>query len=58
MIRRALAADSQSRRVMVATSAPPPTDTDMRRALIGAENASHQARRAEVVAGPSRSSPV
>ncbi len=51
MIRRTLAADLQSRHVIITMSAPLPTDTGTLRELSGAENASHQARRAEVVAG-------
>jgi hypothetical protein len=51
MIRRTLAADLRSRRVIITMSAPLPTDTGTLRELIAAENASHQARRAEVVAG-------
>ena len=36
---------------MVATISPPPTETDMLRALIGPEGASRQAKPAEVIAG-------
>jgi NAD(P)-dependent dehydrogenase (short-subunit alcohol dehydrogenase family) len=51
MVTRVLADDLRSRGVVAAVVSPPPTETDMLRALIGPENASFQAKPADVVAG-------
>jgi NAD(P)-dependent dehydrogenase (short-subunit alcohol dehydrogenase family) len=51
MTMHALAVDLRQRGVIVALVSPPPTDTDMLRALIGPQNAARQARPADVVAG-------
>jgi NAD(P)-dependent dehydrogenase (short-subunit alcohol dehydrogenase family) len=51
MTMAALADELRERGVIVATIAPPPTDTDMLREFIGAENAGRQARPADVVEG-------
>lgn len=51
MAMRVLADDLRERGVIVALVAPYPTDTDMLRALIGAENAARQARPEASVAG-------
>jgi NAD(P)-dependent dehydrogenase (short-subunit alcohol dehydrogenase family) len=51
MVTRVLADDLRSQGVIVATVAPPPTETDMLRALIGADNAARQARPEAAVAG-------
>ena len=51
MVMRVLADDLRERGVIVALVAPYPTDTDMLRALIGPEAASHQARPDDSVAG-------
>jgi NAD(P)-dependent dehydrogenase (short-subunit alcohol dehydrogenase family) len=51
MTMHALARDLRERGVIVALVSPPPTDTDMLRALIGPQNAARQARPADVVAG-------
>jgi len=50
MVTRILADDLRERGVVVATISPPPTETDMLRALIGAEGASRQAKPADVIA--------
>jgi NAD(P)-dependent dehydrogenase (short-subunit alcohol dehydrogenase family) len=50
MVMRVLADDLRSRGVVVAVVSPPPTDTDMLRALIGTDGASRQARPANVIA--------
>ena len=51
MVTRVLADDLRPQGVIVATVAPPPTETDMLRALIGPENAARQARPEAAVAG-------
>jgi NAD(P)-dependent dehydrogenase (short-subunit alcohol dehydrogenase family) len=51
MVMRVLADDLRERGVVVALVSPPPTDTDMLRALIGRENAARQARPANAIAG-------
>jgi NAD(P)-dependent dehydrogenase (short-subunit alcohol dehydrogenase family) len=51
MITRVLADDLRDKGIVVATISPPPTETDMLRTLIGAENAARQAKPAEVIAG-------
>ena len=51
MVMRVLADDLRERGVIVALVAPYATDTDMLRALIGTEAASHQARPDDSVAG-------
>ena len=51
MVTRVLADDLRRRGVVAAVVSPPPTETDMLRALIGPENASFQAKPADVVAG-------
>ena len=48
MVMRVLAEEVRDRGVIVALVSPPPTDTDMLRALIGPEGASRQARPADV----------
>ncbi len=51
MVTRVLADDLRPQGVIVATVAPPPTETDMLRALIGPENAARQAKPEAAVAG-------
>jgi NAD(P)-dependent dehydrogenase (short-subunit alcohol dehydrogenase family) len=51
MSMRVLADDLRERGVIVALVSPPPTDTDMLRQLIGAENAARQAEPEQVIAG-------
>jgi NAD(P)-dependent dehydrogenase (short-subunit alcohol dehydrogenase family) len=51
MSMRVLADDLRERGVIVALVSPPPTDTDMLRQLIGAENAARQAEPPQVIAG-------
>ena len=51
MVTRVLADDLRQQGVIVATVSPPPTETDMLRGLIGAENAARQARPEAAVAG-------
>ena len=51
MVTRILADDLRERGIIVATISPPPTETDMLRALIGPEGASRQAKPAVVIAG-------
>src|SRR5687768_17669291 len=51
MVTRVLAEDLRSRGVVAAVVSPPPTETDMLRALIGPVNAARQAKPADVVAG-------
>ena len=51
MVTRVLADDLRSRGVVAAVVSPPPTETDMLRALIGPENAARQAKPSDVVAG-------
>jgi NAD(P)-dependent dehydrogenase (short-subunit alcohol dehydrogenase family) len=51
MVMRVLADDLRDRGVIVALVSPAPTETDMLRQLIGAENASKQAQPAAVVDG-------
>lgn len=51
MTMQALAADLRDRGIIVATVAPPPTDTDMLREFIGPQNAARQARPADAIAG-------
>jgi NAD(P)-dependent dehydrogenase (short-subunit alcohol dehydrogenase family) len=50
MTMHALAAELRERGVIVAIVAPPPTDTDMLRSLVGPQNAARQARPADVIA--------
>lgn len=50
MSMRVLADDLREQGVIVALVSPPPTDTDMLRQLIGAENAARQAEPPEVIA--------
>jgi NAD(P)-dependent dehydrogenase (short-subunit alcohol dehydrogenase family) len=50
MVTRMLADDLRERGIIVATISPPPTETDMLRALIGPEGASRQAKPADVIA--------
>ena len=50
MVTRVLADDLRGRGIVVATISPPPTETDMLRALIGPDGASRQAKPAEVIA--------
>jgi NAD(P)-dependent dehydrogenase (short-subunit alcohol dehydrogenase family) len=50
MVMRVLADDLRARGIVVALVSPPPTDTEMLRALIGPQNASFQARPPDVVA--------
>jgi NAD(P)-dependent dehydrogenase (short-subunit alcohol dehydrogenase family) len=50
MVTRVLADDLRDRGIVVATISPPPTETDMLRALIGPENAARQAKPADVIA--------
>jgi len=51
MVTRVLADDLRSQGVIVATVSPPPTETDMLRALIGPDNAARQAKPEAAVAG-------
>jgi NAD(P)-dependent dehydrogenase (short-subunit alcohol dehydrogenase family) len=51
MVTRVLADDLRSRGVVAAVVSPPPTETDMLRALIGPQNAAFQAKPPDVVAG-------
>jgi NAD(P)-dependent dehydrogenase (short-subunit alcohol dehydrogenase family) len=51
MVMRVLADDLRQRGVIVALVSPPPTETDMLRALIGPEGASRQARPEVTVTG-------
>lgn len=51
MVTRVLADDLREKGIVVATISPPPTETDMLRALIGREGASRQAKPADVIAG-------
>jgi NAD(P)-dependent dehydrogenase (short-subunit alcohol dehydrogenase family) len=51
MVTRVLADDLRGRGVVAAVVSPPPTETDMLRALIGAQNAAFQAKPQDVVAG-------
>jgi NAD(P)-dependent dehydrogenase (short-subunit alcohol dehydrogenase family) len=51
MVSRVLADDLREKGIVVATISPPPTETDMLRALIGPEGASRQAKPADVIAG-------
>jgi NAD(P)-dependent dehydrogenase (short-subunit alcohol dehydrogenase family) len=51
MTMRVLADELRERNVIVALVSPAPTETDMLRQLIGAENASKQAKPADVISG-------
>ena len=51
MVTKVLADDLRTRGVVAAVVSPPPTETDMLRALIGPQNASFQAKPPDVVAG-------
>ena len=51
MVSRVMADDLREKGIVVATISPPPTETDMLRALIGPEGASRQAKPADVIAG-------
>ncbi len=51
MVTRVLADDLRSQKVIVATISPPPTETDMLRALIGRDNAARQVKPEAAVAG-------
>jgi NAD(P)-dependent dehydrogenase (short-subunit alcohol dehydrogenase family) len=50
MVSRMLAEDLRDKGIIVATISPPPTETDMLRALIGADGAARQAKPADVIA--------
>ena len=50
MVSRMLADDLRPRGIIVATISPPPTETDMLRALIGPQGAAQQAKPADVIA--------
>ena len=50
MVTRVLADDLRGRGIIVATISPPPTETDMLRALIGPQGAAQQAKPADVIA--------
>jgi NAD(P)-dependent dehydrogenase (short-subunit alcohol dehydrogenase family) len=50
MVTRVMADDLREKGIVVAAISPPPTDTDMLRALIGADGASRQAKPADVIA--------
>src|ERR1044071_4918641 len=49
-VSRMLADDLRDKGIIVATISPPPTETDMLRALIGADGAARQAKPADVIA--------
>jgi len=50
MVTRVMADDLRDSGIIVATISPPPTETDMLRALIGPDGASRQAKPADVIA--------
>ena len=50
MVTRVMADDLRQKGIVVATISPPPTETDMLRALIGARGAAQQAKPADVIA--------
>ena len=51
MVMRVLADELRERNIIVALVSPPPTETDMLRQLIGAENAARQGKAPDVIGG-------